>query len=61
MYNAGPVAWTPSTCTSRHNQHLSRSTQTLFQITGQRTRPGQLHVSHSEDLTPARYQELRHP
>lgn len=26
----------------------------------QRTRPGQLQVSHSEDLTPARYQELRH-
>lgn len=27
----------------------------------QRTRPGQLHVSHSEDLTPTRYGELRHP
>ena len=27
----------------------------------QRTRPGQLHVSHSEDLTPIRYGELRHP
>lgn len=27
----------------------------------QRTRPGRLHVSHSEDLTPTRYGELRHP
>jgi RES domain-containing protein len=27
----------------------------------QRTRPGQLQVSHSEDLTPTRYRELRHP
>lgn len=27
----------------------------------QRTRPGQLHIRHSEDLTPACYQELRHP
>ncbi|SIN53623.1 Uncharacterized conserved protein [Mycobacteroides abscessus subsp. abscessus] len=27
----------------------------------QRTRPGQLHVSNSEDLTPSRYRELRHP
>lgn len=26
----------------------------------QRTRPGQLQVSHSEDLTPTRYRELRH-
>ncbi|HNP58679.1 MAG TPA: RES domain-containing protein [Gordonia sp. (in: high G+C Gram-positive bacteria)] len=26
----------------------------------QRTRPGQLQVSHSEDLTPGRYRELRH-
>lgn len=26
----------------------------------QRTRPGQLHVSHGEDLTPARYRKLRH-
>ncbi len=27
----------------------------------QRTRPGQLHVSHSENLTPTRYRELRRP
>lgn len=27
---------------------------------GQQTRPGQLHISHSEDLTPTRYRELRH-
>ena len=27
----------------------------------QRTRPGQLHGSHSEDLTPTRYRQLRHP
>lgn len=27
----------------------------------QRTRPGQLHVTSSEELTPTRYQELRQP
>ena len=27
----------------------------------QRTRPGQLRISHSEDLTPTRYRKLRHP
>lgn len=27
----------------------------------QRTRPGQLRISHSEDLTPIRYGKLRHP
>lgn len=27
----------------------------------QRTRPGQLQISHSEDLTPDRYRELRRP
>lgn len=45
---------------ARHPGARRRGVGLVITAYEQRTRPGQLHVSRSEDLTPARYQELRH-